>query len=558
MWKRWGGATEPAFPHPGSWLRSKGPASIAFLLFMGCGGGGSLRLPPSSPFVGTSLPEYDAALRHYLTPPDPAGLPLIQGAGPKDEFVRLVNEGLFLHRLGQYRESNTALQRAEFLAEQRYTKSIAQDVAAFIVSDNVLDYYPSALERSMIHYYGMINYLALGETESAAVEARKANALLRRYGNDNPGRTFVNDAAVQYLAGMLQWGQRDDNDALVSLRQSLAGYEQYETRYGVPAPRAVSIDATRIARDLGVDDVSEAIRNRYLEPQEVRVGEPARVTEMGDVLIVIENGFIAHKRQQKLFVPILKSERDAVVSGNAQSAVLAALMVLVRTVQVMTALSQEGQNYVQAHEDGVILASAGLSAVGVELVTLAWPTYELDARTATEILVTADGGEPVRPELLEDLSAIAVRDFEERKTTIMLRMFARGLLKEASVAATEAKAEQAGGAVGGLLGRVAARAVATATERADTRSWSSLPAELLLARFRLPAGPQEIQIDFRGPGGPETVVFNVDVDPGSVAIHSISLWGRDRGSQSRFTNARRGIEYSVPRRGVGRPAGGSQ
>jgi hypothetical protein len=520
---------------------------LGALLSAGCGGGGSLRLPETSPFFWTSLPEYDAALRHYLTPPDPAGLALIQQEGPKDEVVRLVNEGLFLHRLGQYEASNAALQRAEALATDRYTKSITQNVAAFVVSDNVLDYYPSALERSMINLYGMLNYLALGEPESASVEARKANALLRRYGNDNPGRSFVNDAAVQYLAGMLQWGEREENDAVVSLRQSLAGYQDYEIRYGVPTPRAVSLDATRVARDLGLDDVAEAIQNRHFGSGAV-VGDPAREADRGDLLLVIENGFIAHKKQQKLFVPVLKSERDAVLSGNAQSAVGAAFMVLIRTVQVMTSLSEEGKNYLRAHEDGVLVASAALSAVGMELMTVAWPTYELDAKRATGIQVRAGDGAPVTPELLEDLSAIAVRDFEERKTSLMLRMFARSLLKEASVAATEARAEQAGGAVAGLLGRVAARTAANATERADTRSWSSLPAEILLARFRLPVGPNEIQVTFQGPNGPETTLLNVDIEPGAVTIRNVAVWGRDQGDQARFIRSQRGVDYIVPRR----------
>ena len=541
-------------PFSASGLRTTFTLVSYALLSWGCAGGGSLRIPETSPFFGTSLPEYDAALRYYLTPPDPAGLALIEQAGPKDELVRLVNEGLFLHRLGQYQDSNAALQRAEALSTDRYTKSIAQNVAAFVVSDNVLDYYPSALERSMINYYGMLNYLALGEPESASVEARKANALLRRYGNDNPGRSFVNDAAVQYLAGMLQWGEREDNDAVVSLRQSLSGYEDYETRYGVPTPEAVSVDATRIARDLGLSDVAEQIQTRYLGSGAVAAGEAAREGDRGDLLLVIENGFIAHKKQQKLFVPVLKSERDAVLSGDTESAVLAAFLVVVRTAQVMTSLSEEGKNYLRAHEDGVLVASAGLSAAGVELMTLAWPTYELDAKRATGIQVRAGEGAPVTPELLEDLSAIAVRDFEERKTSLMLRMFARGLLKEASVAATEAKAEQAGGAVAGLLGRVAARTAANATERADTRSWSSLPAELLLARFRLPVGPNEIQVTYQGPNGPETRVLTVDIEPGTVTMRNVVVWGRDRGDQARFNRSQQGVEYIVPTR----PAGSSR
>ncbi len=124
-------------------------------------------VPPESPFYGGSLPSHDAALRHYVTLRDSSALGPLLESGPKDALIRQLSAGLFLHRLGRFAASNVALQEAERLAEERYTKSITQNIAAFIVSDNVLDYYPSALEWSMIHYYGMMNY------SSKAFESKK-------------------------------------------------------------------------------------------------------------------------------------------------------------------------------------------------------------------------------------------------------------------------------------------------------------------------------------------------------------------------------------------------
>ena len=503
-------------------------------------------LPETSPFYGGSLTPYDALVRHHLLDPDDIGLASLREAGPRDEVVRLMNEGLFLHRMGRYRESNAALQRAEGLSEARYTKRIAQDVASFIVSDNVVDYYASALERSMLHYYGMFNYLALGDPEGAMVEARKANALLRRYGNDNPGRSFVNDAAVQYMAGMLQWGEGEENDAVVSLRQSLAGYRDYEARYGVRTPWPVALDAARIAADMGLTEVAQSVGNTYLEGRLDEADLPGRPSDAGDVVLVIENGFIAHKRQQKLFVPVLRSERDSVLAGSAPSAVAAAVRVMIRTVIVMNELGKDGQSYVQAHQDGVTFVSGALSAAGMELVTMAWPTYELTAQRATGIRVTSGLREIETPTvLMEDLSAIALRDFEERKTSMLVRLIARTLLKEAAVLESERRGTQAGGVLAGLAARVAARTAANATEQADTRSWSGLPAELLLARLRLPPGPNEIRITYQGLQGPETRALTVDVRPDSVVLRTVAVVGRDRGDQGRFRGSTRGVTYEV-------------
>ena len=530
---------------------AKGPSfwaaftlAAVVLAFAGCAG--HVEVPESSPFRGSTLPPYDALVRHNLLDPTTQGLELIREEAPDDDVVRLMNEGLFLHRMGRYEESNVALQRAEAIATSRYGLSLGQDLASLVLNDEVLDYQASALERSMIHYYGIMNYVALGDREGALTEARRANALLRRYANDFPNRSFVNDAAVQYLAGMLQWGQREENDAIVSLRQSLAGYEDYEVRYGVSAPVPIAVDAARIAQAVGLQDVAEETRTKYLLGRETEADEPGRSAVEGDVLLIVENGFIAHKRQQKLFMPILRSERDAVLAGNAGSAIEAAVRVLVRTVVVMNEMSRQGQAYVQEHEDGVTLVSGALSAVGVELITMAWPVYELDTRRADQVRVIGPDGRSLTPTLVEDLSAIAVRDFEERKTPMLLRMTARTLLKEVGVIQSERAGERAGGALGGFAARVAARAVANATERADTRSWSGLPAELLLTRLRLPAGEHEIEVAYEGIRGPERQTVRVDVRPGSVTLRSVAVVGRGGGDRNRFRQARTNVKYEVP------------
>ena len=511
-----------------------------------CAGSHVPPVPPESPFFGGSLTSHDASLRHYMTLRDSSALRPLLESGPKDELIKQLNAGLFLRRLGRFGESNVALQEAERLAQERYTKSISQNVAAFLVSDRVLDFYPSALEWSMIYYYGMMNYLELGDVENALVEARKANALLRRYSNANPGRSFTNPAAVQYVAGLLQWSAGDENDAIVSLRQALAGFEEYDASYGVPPPRPVAEDVVWIASELGLDEVAERTRLTYLPEQaETQRTYVAGGKETGELLVVIENGFVAHRSEQKLYIPVLAEEKDSVVSGSAGSAIRAALRVLIRTIVVMNELSREGVDY-PTHEGGVIIATAG-SAVGLDLISLAWPSYQLSGHRAGSVRVSVDNQRWIVPTLLQDLSAIAARDFEEQKPTIMLRMVARGLLKEAAVAAAEEAGEEAGGNVGGFVGRVAARALASATERADTRSWSALPAELFLVRFRLPAGQHELLIRHIGLNNrPELIKLDVEIEAGHVTTQTVVLVGHAEGDRARFRAAARGVRYEVP------------
>ena len=533
--------------HDVGWRRGIGVALVVLSGCAGAGAGASLPpVPAASPFASGTLSAYDAALRHYLVGRDSAALGDVLGAGPKDALLRAMQHGLVLRRFGEFERSNVALQEADRLARERYTKSISQNLAAFLVSDNSLDFYPSALEWSMLHFYGMLNYLELGDRESALVEARRANQLVRRYANDNPGRTYNIDAAVQYMAGILQWSAGDLNDAVVSLRQSLAAYEQYDDAFGVPPPTPVAEDLVRVAGELGLDDVATQVRRSYLDLPG-SVCRPPSGEDTGELVLLIEKGFVAHRAEQKLYIPILAEEKDSILEGDVESAVAAAVLVLARTVVIMNELAHSGREYPR-HQDGVIIATVG-SAVGLDLISLAWPVYELEAFTARDVRVAVDGGGACVPHLLQDLSAVAVRDFEERKTNVMLRMVVRGLLKEAGITVAEAKGEQLAGNVGGFLARVASRAVAAATERADTRTWSTLPGEVWVVRSTLPAGQHVLEVSYVGLNGTErTETILVDVVPGQVTIASVDLVGSDGGDNERLAHARRGVVHRVPQR----------
>ncbi len=540
----------------------------AALLVLSCASGPQFHIPPTSPFAGSSLSHYDALLRHYVVAGDTAALDLIDQEGPKDRLVRLLNRALYLHRLGRYEASNDALQEAEALAEERYTKSITQNLAAFIISDNVLDYTPPAHERAMIHYYGMINYLALGDLDEALVEARKANSYLFRYNRDNAGRrSYSNDAFVQYVAGLLHSSAGDENDALVSLRQADSAFRNYEARYGIYPPRPFGRDLARAAIRVGVPEVAErAIDEFDLTDEELALEGTARRDATGDLLVIVENGFIAHRTEQKLFIPLLKQEKEALFPKESErdstaevdreakrrrrraeqkAAIEVTGSVLDRTVAEMNRASRERRTYYRQHEDGVIIGSTD---VDVDLISFAWPAYDLDAHAVAAVTVEVSGSDAVETALIDDLSAIAARDFEEEKPKILVRMIARGLLKYIAVLKAEDAGEEAGGKVLGFLAKLGATVAATLTERADLRSWSLLPAELRIARFTLPAGTHVVSLSLVDEHGARRVLDlgQVEIRPGRLTIKTAFVTGDYRGAHERFRAARAKVDYELP------------
>ena len=93
---------------------------------------------------------------------------------------------------------------------------------------------------------------------------------------------------------------------------------------------------------------------------------------------------------------------------------------------------------------------------------------------------------------MEDIEALAVGSLERRKPEILARALARAVLKYN--ASREAQKNNEALAfmvnVAGVL-----------TERADTRSWSTLPSRISLLRWPLTAGHYRIDVDLLGDDG---------------------------------------------------------
>ena len=80
-------------------------------------------------------------------------------------------------------------------------------------------------------------------------------------------------------------------------------------------------------------------------------------------------------------------------------------------------------------------------------------------------------------------------------------------------------AEQKAGRLGGVL----ANLVTAATEKADTRSWITLPRTIQMARLLVDPGTHTVEIKCYGPGGTllETVAFE-DVRVGAGEVRFLS------------------------------------
>lgn len=111
-------------------------------------------------------------------------------------------------------------------------------------------------------------------------------------------------------------------------------------------------------------------------------------------------------------------------------------------------------------------------------------------------VVLSSGSSSATSEVVEDINDIAEKSFNDRMPLIMARGVARLVAK--NVASKAAKDKMGGGIPGfGLISDIAVNA----SERADTRTWSLIPGNILMARLSLPAGKHDVTATYYSTNG---------------------------------------------------------
>lgn len=141
-------------------------------LFLGC----SSYVDLSSSQMHIMQGHYDKAYQN-LQMQAPS---LLKAQGPI-----IVNYDLgMLARLNKnYQESNNLLSESERLIREAYTQSITANIASFIVNDNTKAYQGEEYEDIYLNLFKALNFLALGQEESALVELNRSmekQALLKQ------------------------------------------------------------------------------------------------------------------------------------------------------------------------------------------------------------------------------------------------------------------------------------------------------------------------------------------------------------------------------------------
>ncbi|MNS33980.1 hypothetical protein D3C72_661020 [compost metagenome] len=387
-------------------------------------------------------------------------LPKVRESTPGDDTYVLdqLEKGRIAWLAGQdaiskqgFAAADSRLAWEESQAKYRLSQGLAQ-AGSLLTNDQTMAYRAPDYERTMLHHYLALNYLQRGDAEGALVEVRRANqvqerALKARADEVRKAKEKSEEAEADGEMRQLMSRGAPELDRLIGRVKN--GFQNAYTFYfsGVLYEAAGDLNDAWVDYQRGYqiapdnqslqDALLRLARLRgsadELKETEKKVGRkaPPPAKDQGQLVVLFEDGLIPARREIFLPLPISTSSGD------------------------------------------------------FRTFTVAVPYYDNRASDTGPLMVSV-GKQAGRTSSLVRLESLAAKDLQERLPGMLTRQALRLVAKEQ----LRRSAAKEGGDVGNILVGI----FNTLSERADTRSWLTLPAEASSWQGMLPAGEVQLQL----------------------------------------------------------------
>jgi hypothetical protein len=359
----------------------------------------------------------------------------------RDRLLYLLNKAMLERMNGDYAASNRTFEAAKAGMEELRGLSLREQGQSLLINDATRSYAGEEFEQVLVHLYMALNYLQLGERIDARVEALQVDERLREITQRLPENRYTEDALARYLTGMIYEELGERSDAMIAYRKAYEAYRRYGQNYSVAIPESLKHDLLRLSQQMGLTEELRQYKKEFRIEHWMSADELA---EQGELIFLLHNGLAPIRREHAVTVPDL-------ASGH--------------------------------------------------FVRIALPYYESRPTPVDGARVTA-GGTSASAEVAEDIRAIALKDLETKMPAITARALARVVVKaQMAKAARENARQQNQNNAGAAVAAMAVEIAGLVTERADTRSWLTLPSRIHLARLPLPPGTYTVKVDLLGDDG---------------------------------------------------------
>lgn len=402
-----------------------------------------------------------------------------EGEG-KNKFIYFANQGLLNSILGNYDASNAAFEQA-FIFGEDFRINYANEAISYLTNPNFSHYRGENHEHLMILYFKAINFLKQGKHEEALVECKRLNIRLNQLNDKYKSEEKLQrDAFIHTLMGIIYQANKDYNNAFVAYRNAVEVYEsEYTKLFHMQTPHQLKKDLLNTALWTGFTEEFERYKVKFAMPEYTPEESDA------DLIFFWHNGLAPVKDEWGINFVLNHSNDNMVVFNNEGMGL---------SFPFRLKDDDERKN---------------LSAL--EVFRVAFPRYNERPLYYSKASLDANG-RTFSLELSEDINQIALLSLRQR----MMQEFSKGLLRAAMKKATEHSVRKENDQLGAVIGLMNA-----ITEKADTRSWQTLPHSIYYARVPLKAGANEVKFTIEN-GHSNGYTFNYTTVKGQTLFHTFS------------------------------------
>jgi len=352
--------------------------------------------------------------------------------GSKSKMLYLMDSGILNMQCGDYKKAADFFSKASELGNELWTESISSNVLSFVTNDLVLPYAGEDFERVMLPLFSGLCYMKLDRYDEALVDFKKLDILLGEMNSRYDSKNiYKEDALARYLGGALYESLGKNDDAFIDYYKAFRIYRDYQRDYGIKIPDFAAQDLISAGKKSG------------------RLNEAIEL--MGD--------------------DYYKSVKSLDITNKGK----------------IVYVSFAGSSPVK-HDDRIILPSSAGP------ITVAFPIMlqsSIPCRSANILIQDSDQSYTARLETAESINAIAIKNLEDRRSRHIAKAIARAAAKQVvihQIGTRSTNHEDTRNLV-----KIFLNIMNLFIEKADTRSWRTLPGEIMISRFYLPKGNYSIK-----------------------------------------------------------------
>ncbi|PRQ06096.1 hypothetical protein [Enhygromyxa salina] len=436
-----------------------------------------------------SAGQYEAGLaevNRFIKVKDPVELPT---KWKSETALAVLERATILQAMALWDASATNFQAADEQLEFLDLRSSADEIGRYIFSDAATHYRTTPTEKLALNGLNLINYLAQGDLDGAAIEAKRFT-VMRQYLLDYDPE-HAHGAFGSYLAGFVAERQGNPDSALRYYDEALQERElpTLIEPIGRLGQRG-SYRSERLDRYLGggaagfptaaTEGAGEdpTVEGSAVEAAPIPVASNEAAAKPAEILVIIKTGRVPYKVPVRIPIGAAIGLAGAFVTGNTKLLEHSAMKVVV---------------FPDLQPAGNLFDSA---------------EWSID-------------GYPVQLDLVSDLGAEINREFDELRPKIIGSAITRMIVRAAAAEGARAAGNQ-GNEVVGLLSALAIEGAMVALDKPDTRSWTTLPDRVWIGRTQVPPGNHTLVMVVRGSGGEERRTAQVNVGAGGYVVLDVT------------------------------------